>query len=364
MVQPRIIFDNNTPPQLDYYNVTSNSSRYFDTCWMKDRSIDTSYVYSETESIIGGTLSTFVSIGGAILNFLVILVYLRSSNLRREYLTPSVVSIAITDLLFSAYPAPVMALGYFGRNMSLLSGCQVFAFSTYGLWSCSGLNHVGVAILRCVAVYFPRKTGDKPFQYACKLIPILGWIISILCLLPTLIGHYGQFDLEIRPTRQSDPEIIYWGLFLIFGALVLFLNVATYVQIRRHSKKVFLKIKGVNLDAGIKVLEKERKVGMAFGLISISFFIVYFPMNLVMILLALYPEASNSKTSFMVASQILASSFVVVDPMVYIMFRKKYLDELKEMMKPMFTMITPTNTKANKMRSEISEKPSPTSISF
>ena len=90
--------------------VKFNSSEYFDTCWMKIDprnktspllpSHDTSFVYDETESMVAGYVSALESILGIILNVLVIATLLRNHKLRKDYLTPSIISISLADLLF------------------------------------------------------------------------------------------------------------------------------------------------------------------------------------------------------------------------------------------------------------------------
>ena len=60
---------------------------------------------------------------------------------------------------------------------------------------------------------------------------------------------------------KYDPGHIYWEIMVICGIIILLLNVATYVQVRKYSEEVFKKIKDINLDAGMKILEKERNLG-------------------------------------------------------------------------------------------------------
>ena len=66
-------------------NVDFNDSKYFEKCWMKNNETlfnirdllqrppdDKQFIYSEAESIIAGIATAFESIGGTILNFLII----------------------------------------------------------------------------------------------------------------------------------------------------------------------------------------------------------------------------------------------------------------------------------------------------
>ena len=107
-----------------------NTSDYFDTCWMKiDHKATSSivlsrnpdYVFSETESTTFGLLNTLFSIAGALMNFMVFLVILRRPDVRKEYLTPSLLSIAMTDFVFSIITLPLEASSYFQRDKCSLS---------------------------------------------------------------------------------------------------------------------------------------------------------------------------------------------------------------------------------------------------
>jgi hypothetical protein len=99
-------------------NLTGSSNTSMTECYLKvnlDSTLDdgTSYVYTTTESVIAGIGSTILAIVGTFLNFLVILALLRCNKLREEYLTPSVVSLATTDLLYSMLTLPMLAMRYF-----------------------------------------------------------------------------------------------------------------------------------------------------------------------------------------------------------------------------------------------------------
>ena len=104
------------------YTLELNTSDYHEKCWwtLDNQSVsispnDNTYAYSNTESDIAGLICTLESIVGAILSFILIVALLKNSELRKEYMTKTIVSIAITDLLFCVFFLPVMSLHYFTR---------------------------------------------------------------------------------------------------------------------------------------------------------------------------------------------------------------------------------------------------------
>ena len=92
---------------------------------------------------------------------------------------------------------------------------------------------------------------DKGFQYASKIVPLSGWVGSLVFFSPILSDRYGQVGLECKsficrwimidgdnkPTNY-DPEGPGSVLVLIFGLFMVVLNIATYIRV-----SVFFKAK-------------------------------------------------------------------------------------------------------------------------
>ena len=229
-----------------------NSSNYFNSCWTKinykeptPRALteDPGFVYSDEVAITIGSFQTLECIVGSILNLLVILAVLRSKDIRKEYITPSLLSIAITDFIFSAYSIPVSAIKFFSRDMPFPNGCEFTAFTGHTLWLLSTLNLLGISVMRCFVVFFPWYITKREFKYACRIWPVLNWIISILAMMQPLRGQYGRFGLECRsficklidvdyngnPT-QFEPMRIYFITVILCGIIMLLLNVVAFSE--------------------------------------------------------------------------------------------------------------------------------------
>ena len=86
-------------------------------CWwtLQTNFTDTTFVYSDVESNVAGVIFTLQSIVGSILNFLLIVALLRNSKIRKEYLTKTIVSIAITDFIWSVWVLPNVSVHFFTR---------------------------------------------------------------------------------------------------------------------------------------------------------------------------------------------------------------------------------------------------------
>ena len=336
----------NNGNQPRYQEVDFNSSNYFNMCWMKINSQtqlnDTSFAYSDVESITAGFFIALESIIGAFLNFIVILALVRSSDLRKEYLTPTIVSIAITDFLFSVIALPVLSLLFFMSDMPLTS-ITLYSFISYGLWFSSAWNLLGVSILRYIAVFYPKITKKEGFQRSVILIPVMAWIIPFLFLVPTLIGKYGQFGLECKtlilrfipiningnPTA-IEPETFMSGVMGIVGILVFLLNIATYAQISRKLQDLLMEMTNNNLEATKRLMAREKSVGIMVAIVSVSFFLVYFP---TIVLRWIDQNASVTKTTATIICYLINWSIGIIDPLIYMICRKNYRDEIKCLLK-------------------------------
>ena len=332
----------------EYQKVPLNSSSYFDECWLKVNttsnmsstiSMETDFWLPEAGSFLAALAFAFESFVGTALNILVIVSLLRSSELRKGYLTPSIVSIAITDLIFSMFACTASATFFFVRDMPLPNGCQAFSLIYYVLWMCSALNLFGIAILRFLMVHYPKKAKKRIFKQASRVIPIMTWVVSFIWLLPTLIGRYGQFGLDCKLLTcrfvnqdvngyNSNPEQTYAVAIIVIGLIIFGLNLLTYVKITEHHQSILTTISTAEKKTMKRILEKERKLGRMVTLIIISYFIVYLP---AVILRVVEPNSMTTKPNIFVTVCIFASSIGVIDPLVYIVFNQQYRDEVKSL---------------------------------
>ena len=101
-----------------YYLLTNVSDSSMSQCYLqigKDLDNKTEYAYSEAVSLIGGLGAEIIGMIGFTLNLFVIIALTKTPGLRKEYLTPFMISLSLTDFLFSAIPLPMTAVRYFLR---------------------------------------------------------------------------------------------------------------------------------------------------------------------------------------------------------------------------------------------------------
>ena len=344
-----------------YYNSPINDSNLsFDHCWMKVDSQANStrltssnpdLVYSVIETNLGGVISTILSICGILLNSVIIFGIARSPDLRQEYLTPTIISIALTDLIYSIINLPIQANFFFKRDQPV--GCDFYNFCGYVLWFCSAFNLLVIAILRVIAVSFPKKLKNpySPMAHSKKILPIFAWIFSAVLWIPTLTQRFGRFGVECKsfickpiPVDIGSkpiplgPEEGYSGLILLCGILVLVLNIVTFVQMRKRTRQIlktykssFKETQGLDTNELIRkreesILKKERNIGKFVARITGSFFIVYFPYIIVR---QIDPNFLITRPITSIIVNALTNSLVVIDPLMYIVANKTYLRQIR-----------------------------------
>ena len=136
-----------------------------DICWIKSNASSNVYTFQKREDydlefnyddcaklVAAGVVVTIGSIGGTLLNLLVIIALFRSPQLRKEYLTPFIISNAMTDLIFSAIPLPTLSTRLFLMKWPSTS-CLWYSVIGFGTWVCSAWNLLGVALIRCYLIY-------------------------------------------------------------------------------------------------------------------------------------------------------------------------------------------------------------------
>ena len=171
-----------------YYRKVNLNGSYNDYCYLKTQfekltestpncpggviegycsllSNNTDFSLSKEQFVTFCFLSIPLSIAGAFLNFLIILTLLTTPKLRKETMTPFIISLAVTDFTYSAITLPmhisISALEDwpFGEGF-----CKFFPLLDTTLVACTMWTLLAIAVLRFICVFFPMKTRDEKFN--------------------------------------------------------------------------------------------------------------------------------------------------------------------------------------------------------
>ena len=123
MTDLEIIRDNHLVGGLNishYHDVDLDGSDYNDHCYLKvdlNSALDnsTDYIYSSALTVFAGVGCFLESLVGQVLNLIVLLALCKDAKLRKEYLFIPVVSLILTDYLFSITTLPMLSVRFFVR---------------------------------------------------------------------------------------------------------------------------------------------------------------------------------------------------------------------------------------------------------
>ena len=104
---------------------------------------------------------------------------------------------------------------------------------------------------------------------------------------------------------------VYAIIVISIGILLLLLNFGTFLQVSKQSRTLYNQIKHASLDAGMKVLETEKKMGKMTALITVTFFLMYIPITLVFLT---DPNAGFTRPTAVLVTDAVAFFLVIMDP--------------------------------------------------
>ena len=102
-------------------------------CWWNDSSKDdsTPFIYDDFEAILGASFSTLLAICGFTFNLLVISAVMYHRKTREQTLTPFIISLCTSDLIFSLATLPLFAIRFFARYLTVNSTTNQAAIRFY-----------------------------------------------------------------------------------------------------------------------------------------------------------------------------------------------------------------------------------------
>ena len=353
----------------------------YDMCWIKSNASSNVYTYQKNDAylelidncagyIAAGVVMTIESIGGSIMNLLVIIALLRNPQLRNEYITPFIISNATTDFLFSTITLPTVSIFCFLRKWPNIP-CSWHSLIGLGTWICSAWNLLGVALIRCYSIHRKTMSTSKCFKFSSIIIPVLAWIISFCILAPTFFEVNGQFGLScdlqacilvnVDSNRNSldygdkidrGPNLLIAGQMIIVGLIFLCLNFATYWMVARQSRILIQKMDGIHGETLRKILEKEKKVGKMMAIISITFMVVFMMAPIIRMIDFGFLRTRDG----WIFHSVVTSLIVIINPLIYIICCDQYKKEIKNVMEETKSVVQTMVTKIQNDNSGITSE--------
>ena len=305
---------------------------------------NTEWVYSPAQELTVLLISTPVSIMGSFLNFLVILTLLKTPKLRKEIISPFIVSLATTDYIYSTLTIPMFIARFSLRGWPFGEAlCRMFPLFDTTLVACTLWNLLSMTVIRFVCVYYPMEVRQQTFKSRCTLLIPLAWLAAYLPGLIPLSGLYNINGMECRAFYCTRINLISEGILQknILNILVpitmiltvfplIVLNSATYLRLWKYTQRILEQLTDMTDEQKDIFVKKEKKVGKTITMVTLVFFVTYCPM---ITLYTIYPNARLTNTWEITFCWHLLTLGVVINPLLYMYKHKNYREATKVMLK-------------------------------
>lgn len=290
-------------------------------------------IIDKTNSNIAAWAAVICGLFGCIGNLLTIIVLLKKASLRLHSTTPFLLSLALSDLLFSAFNLPLMAVRFFERDWIFrLCTCQLFPFFFYANISISALSMTAVALNRYIGLFQPHLM-DKIFsRINTFLILFFIWGLSFGLMLLPFFRLWGQLGYE--PLIFSCTILDYYDknplVFLLVVGCGVPMIVITFCyfrilwQVKKTSKNVrelMDEQQVTNVTLARQLKKKEAQMTKTTALVWLGFVICFLPSTLIIMF---DPMPPSKNAGLHVAGYIIFWCSAFINPLIYIASNKYY----------------------------------------
>jgi len=300
------------------------------------------FVFGNGDSLFITISASIFSALGIILNMLVLVAVLNYPVTRQHATTPFILSITFSDLIYSAFILPIMAMR-FHQKASPLSDtmCYLYPVIYYTVQGASLFSLTLVTLNRAAMLFMPERvekifTNNK--EVAGRNVPVnsilllaVCWAIPFFGLLPTILGKNGCLGLQ-RHTQSctiladnegySPKTMMYIVVFTIPTITIIATDIAMYFKMKEMQKDG-KRISVRNED------ERRAEKRFLFMLAAIFFVFVftYMPGFFVKTVDRCYTHPTLHSIAY-----VFNWASVWINPVIYIGAQKKYQDALKHLL--------------------------------
>jgi len=308
---------------------------------IKCPSLSTDFVFGDGDSVFASLFAVLFAILGICLNLLVIVALMHYRRTRRHVTTPFIISLSISDLVYSGFILPIMAARFHHQETPLgETWCQVYPLIYYGTMGASLLSLTMVTLNRAFMLFLPSKvdsifTNNKNIKghklpINSLIILFLCWLIPILMLLPSFTGTEGKMGLQrhtqsctILADREGDnPKKLFYAIgFGIPSVTLIVSDIAIFFKMKSMHKSDN-RMSMATLDER----KMERLFMLMLGAIFVFFVVTYVPGIIVKGV-----DPCFSKPTLHVLAYVINWASVWINPIIYVVSQKKYQEAIKHL---------------------------------
>uniref|UniRef100_A0A0K2TB03 G-protein coupled receptors family 1 profile domain-containing protein n=1 Tax=Lepeophtheirus salmonis TaxID=72036 RepID=A0A0K2TB03_LEPSM len=300
--------------------------------------------YSRAATIFAAVCASIFCIVGVLGNLLTIVGLLKSPRLRNHATTMFVVSLAISDLLFSAINLPFTASRYV--HLRWIHGnfvCRLFPFFFYGNVAASLMNMVAITINRYVLISCLTTYSRIYSRLNIFIMIFVVWIFSFGMLVPPLAEVWGTLGLNeetfsctiLKKDGKSPKKFLMLFAFLMPAVVIICCYTAIYFKFKQsrrnvqaHMNKIStagtaeMRKKSISLPSTSNQMAQRRediRLTKMMLTIFLCFMVSYLPLSLVNVM-----DDDLKYPDLHVLASVLAWSSAVINPFIYAFKNRQY----------------------------------------
>ncbi|XP_076175939.1 trapped in endoderm 1 [Ptiloglossa arizonensis] len=296
-------------------------------------------------TIAAAVCAIIFSVVGIAGNLVTVVALLKYTRLRRHATTAFVISLSISDLIFSTVNLPLTASRYLNEAWVLGDTlCKIFPLFFYGNVAVSLLSMVAITINRYILISRSDIYAQLYTTQRIILMLIVIWSLSFSLLLPPLLGIWGTLGLEpstfsctILKKNGTSPKKFLFVLGFIVPCVVISVSYLCIYWRVRKSRKNLEAHAGISRrkSSGFQRREDSRVTRLMLT-IFLCFLLCFMPLMLVNV-----ADDKMKIPILHVVASVLAWASSVINPFIYAGTNKLYREAYKQILCPISSK-TPT----------------------
>ena len=300
----------------------------------------TNFASSEISLVLKAIMGVIValSIIPGVLGNILVIIAITTTSLSNHIINMLVLSLAVTDVLISAFPLPVLSVYFVFYWPSWMLGKAWCQATVYVVNLCGLVSILSMTIIAVDRYFAVQRNRSLLTRQKCYILLVIVWVFSALVGITNIINggvhkerlSTGTYEIcnHISGKQVKDPSTklslvikLLLGFPVIIGLILIYVRLSYSVWKRRHSPTdEHRKSKNVRRSTNHKI----RALHMMFAIV-ITFAFCWIPYYLVTFLRVVQVTSSpNIAPGAVLACYSLAMLNSTLNPIVYALLSKRF----------------------------------------
>jgi len=290
-----------------------------------------------------GVAALVLSVIGVLGNSLTVVALMKDKKLRRKATTTFIISLAFSDLLFSAINLPLTSVRYFYQKWILGDQlCRIFPFFFYGNVAASLMSMVAVTINRFVIIgcykYYSKIYTVRNVYFMIAAL----WIFSFGMIFPPLVDLWGTLGLDeatfsctIKELNGNPKKFLFLVAFLLPSVVIVLCYSAIFYKIKTtrrkmdsHSCRTPISASKMQVEQKMK---RQRREDIRLTKMMLTIFVLFIVCFLPLMLVNVLDDDMRQPAVHIIAS-VLAWMSAAVNPFIYSIQNQQYQKAFKTLL--------------------------------